>query len=259
MPYQYAIRDEDYTDFSGGRVLYSLPGLPAFPVRLASEIYFRARALLRLPHEKRLTIYDPTCGGAYHLAALGLLHGEGIGAILASDVDQRALELARRNLSLLSPEGLLRREQEIRGMLEQFGKLSHAWALQSAAALRERALRASEGEQGLSPIRTRVCQANALDPTAVQNALAGESIQLVISDIPYGQLSAWRLPASNAPDNHAPAWRMLDALLPALPGDSIVAVAADKSQKIAHEGYRRLDRFQIGKRRISLLAPAAPR
>lgn len=254
MPYQFATQDEDYTDFTGGRVLYSLPGLPAFPVRLASEIFFRARALLRLPPQKRLTIYDPTCGGAYHLTALGLLHGEGIDAIFASDVDQRALELARRNLGLLSPEGLRCREQEIRRMLEQFGKPSHAEALQSAAALRERM---AEGERVRSPIRTRVFEANALDPEAVQNALAGEAVHLVLSDVPYGQLSAWKLPGGGAPGDHNPAWCLLDALLPALPGNSIVAIAADKSQKIAHERYRRIERFQIGKRRISLLAPDA--
>jgi hypothetical protein len=257
MPYQFAIQNEDYTDFAGGRVLYSLPGLPAFPVRLASEIFLRACAALRLPVEKRLTIYDPTCGGAYHLTALGLLHGESIGAILASDVDGRALELAGRNLGLLSPAGLQRREQEIRGMLDQFGKPSHVEALHSAIALRERMLRMVEGEHGLSPIRTRVFQANALDPASVLNALAGETVHLVISDIPYGQLSAWTLPGGDAPGGQSPAWRLLDTLLPALPGDSIIAIAADKSQKIAHAGYRRVERFQIGKRRVSLLSPAA--
>jgi hypothetical protein len=46
---------------------------------------------------------------------------------------------------------------------------------------------------------------------------------------------------------------MLDALLPNLDPGTVLALAADKSQKIAHEGYRRLERFQIGKRQVTLL------
>lgn len=258
MPYQFATQDKDYTDFASGRVLYSLPGLPAFPVRLASEIFLRANNALRLAPGARLTIYDPTCGGAYHLTALGLLHGGSIGAILASDIDERALALARRNLGLLYPEGFDRREQEIREMLERFGKPSHAEALQSAAVLRERMLRIyTERKLEDPPIRTHIFQANALDQEAIQKSLPGETIHLVISDIPYGQLTSWQVPSEKIPGEYSPARRLLDSLLPVLARNSIVAIAADKNQKIAHEGYRRIERFQIGKRKISLLAPAA--
>ena len=90
MPYHYATVDLDYSDYSGGRVLYSLPGYPAFPVRLATEIFQRAQKILGL--SRPLTFYDPTCGGAYHLTALGFLHGGSLRAILASDVDDIALD-----------------------------------------------------------------------------------------------------------------------------------------------------------------------
>jgi hypothetical protein len=247
MPYKFATEDQDFSDFAGGRVLYSLPGLPAFPVRLASEIFQRMLARLPGRPEKRLTLYDPTCGGAYHLAALGLLHGKAIGTIIASDIDPRALELAQRNLGLLSTDGLKRREQEIWRMLDQYGKESHAGALSSAAALKARL-------EGVSPIRAHVFHADALDRSAIQNGLAGEAIHLVISDVPYGHLSAWHQGEEATPGANGPIWRMLDALLPALTDDALVAIAADKSQKIAHEGYRRVERFQIGKRQVSLLS-----
>lgn len=244
MTYRYATENRDYTDFSSGRVLYNLPGAPAFPVRLASEIF--ERALARLGRQRRLALYDPTCGGAYHLTALGFLYPESLETIIASDVDARVLELACRNLSLLSPAGLDRREQEISAMLEDYGKDSHAGALRSLANLRSRLASAA-------PVRTRCFQTNALDPAALSSALGDQRIDLVISDIPYGRLSGWVLPDDSPPGGPPPAWRLLESLRGVLVPTALVAVAADKGQKIEHPGYRRLERFQVGKRRVTLL------
>jgi hypothetical protein len=47
--------------------------------------------------------------------------------------------------------------------------------------------------------------------------------------------------------------QMLKALRPILKPESVVAVAADKGQKIQHENYIRLEKFQVGRRRIELL------
>lgn len=246
MPYQFAIQDQDYTDFASGSVLYNLPGAPAFPIRLASEIFQRARG--HMQQRRRLTLYDPTCGGAYHLTALGFLHGEQIGAILASDVDEGILDLAKRNLGLLSEEGIRHREREIQEMLDRYGKESHVAALRSAAALHHALAK-------FAPIAARAFLANATDRAAIQQRLAGEPVDLVFSDIPYGQLSKWRLSDSVRDDSRSPLWHMLDSLRPILSGDALVAIAADKSQKIAHEGYRRVERFQIGKRQVALLRP----
>ncbi len=133
-------------------------------------------------------------------------------------------------------------------MLAAYGKESHAEALRSARHFRQRLAE-------MPAITTRVFQANAIDSSVLRQALSGEAIDLVISDIPYGQLSAWQMPDSEANSQHASVWRMLDALLAVLSPGSIVAIAADKRQKIAHPGYRRLERFQVGKRQASLLQP----
>lgn len=242
MSYQFAVHDEDYTDLSGGRVLYSQPGQPAFPIRLAVEIFMRAREYLTQP--QRLTLYDPTCGGAYHLAALGLLFGAQIDGIIVSDVDEAALALARRNLGLLSSAGLDRREAEIRSMLAQFGKGSHQAALASLARLRARV-------DSQPPIWVEAFQANALRPEEILSGLAGKPVHLVIADIPYGSLSGWSLPPGESPAS--PVARLLEALRQSLPLETLVVVAADKGQKIAHPAYRRLQRFQIGKRQVALL------
>jgi 23S rRNA (guanine2535-N1)-methyltransferase len=245
MPYRFMTEDQDYSDYSSGRVIYNQPGAPAFPIRLASEILLRALHLLG--PSGRLTLYDPTCGSAYHLTALGFLFGDYIGAILASDVDPRAVELARKNLGLLTSAGLAQREAEISRLYQQFGKESHAQALHSAAVLRQRK------EENL-PIHTRAFSADALDPSALFKELTGENIDLVISDIPYGQLSAWQSPAGlTVSPETPPLWQMLQALTTVLRPQALVAVAADKSQKVAHEAYQRVERFQVGKRQVTFL------
>ena len=250
MTYQFATEDQNYSDLSSGRVIYNQPGAPAFPVRLASEIFQRATRHLRAANNarERITIYDPTCGGGYHLAALGFLHGDQIASILASDIDLNILELARDNLGLLSLNGLARREGEIRRMLAAYGKESHAEALTSLHHLQDRL-------QDLGLLRCRLFAANALDASSLRDGLAGERVDLVFSDVPYGHLSGWNVPEGSGVDAPAPLWKMLDALREVLPPDSLAAIAADKSQKIAHEGYQRVERFLLGKRQITLLRP----
>ena len=245
MTYRFATEDRDYSDFAGGRVLYSLPGMPAFPVRLASEIFQRAAE--RLPKETGgLTIYDPTCGGAYHLTALGFLHGELIRAVIASDVDEEALALAERNLGLLSESGLAKREAEIRRMLAEYGKESHADALRSLETL-------GKLQQSQPEIRVQRFAADALNPEQVAAGLAGEKVDLIISDVPYGRLSGWQ---GETGQGYSAIHQMLDAVRGALKPHSVVAIAADKSQTITNPAYRRVGRFQVGKRRVVLLEPA---
>ena len=80
--------------------------------------------------------------------------------------------------------------------------------------------------------------------------LDGAEIDIVFTDVPYGQHSEWQ--AAGTAD---PARAMLEALHSVLNPESIVAVASDKSQKIAHEGYRRLEKLQSGKRLVVILKP----
>jgi hypothetical protein len=251
MPYRFALQDQDYSDLSSGRVLYSLPGAPAFPLRLASEILQRAWCILGLAAPgptRRLALFDPTCGGAYHLTALGFLHGEWIESITASDINPGTLALAQRNLELLSTSGIERRIQEIERMRDEFGKRSHQEALRSAFSLHQKLLQSGR------EITTRTFLADAFDSGALARGLSGTSIDLVISDVPYGRLTAWSSSDGNA--NNQPLQRMLEALLPLLSPQSLVAIAADKSQKVAAPGYRRAARFGIGKREITFLLPS---
>ncbi len=253
MPYRFATEDENYSDYASGRVLYGLPGHPAFPVRLTSEIFQRCVALcqrggLHPPY----TLYDPVCGSAYHLATLAFQHWEEIDRIVASDIDPEAVAVAQQNLSLLNPEGMDRRIDEIETMLADYGKASHAKALESARRLKQRLLRLRD----LHPIESHVFVADAFDSAALIAGLGGvraTPVPIVMADVPYGQHSTWEIGGGG--DDEPPVVRMLAALLPVVHPHGVVAVAADKYQTIAHEGYRRAKRFKIGKRQTVLLQP----
>jgi hypothetical protein len=250
MPYEFALERNDYSDLASGRVFHSLPGYPAFPIRLASEIFQRCLALRGAEGAAgRVTLYDPCCGGAYHLATLACLHWDSIGAIIASDIDPKAVQLARRNLELLTPGGLDRRIAELTGLWNKFGKESHQAALHSARLLRKRLA----GPAGERAIPTRVFAADALDGNSLPGLLAGDRVDLVLTDVPYGRRSEWR---GAAEADQPSLQRMLDALRGVIGPGGLAAVAADKRQKAAHEGYRRVDKFQIGKRQIVILISA---
>jgi 23S rRNA (guanine2535-N1)-methyltransferase len=251
MPYQFATERPDHSDLASGRVFYSLPGHPAFPVRLADEVLQRCLTIREANHQTNpCTLFDPCCGAAYHLGALGYLHWEAFQEIIGSDIDPDSIKTAQKNLDLLSVTGMDQRIREIEAMLLQYRKESHRDALDSAIRLREKI----SASANVHPLGVRTFQANALVTTQLQDKLRGTRIDIVFADVPYGQHSQWTIPDSNNSTSR-PLWHMLDALLEVLSRDSIVAIASDKSQKAQHEKYQRLEQFQVGKRRIAILKP----
>lgn len=251
MQYKFAKEQLDYADFSSGRVFYSQPGYPAFPVRLASEIFQRCMAQCKSIYQvsEPCVLYDPCCGSGYQLGVLGYLHGEHIQEMIGSDIDERAVQIAQRNLGLLHPEGLNKRIHELSEMLKEFGKDSHREALASAALLNEKLSARTKTSQ----LVTHAFQANALNPEEISKYLRPGAVDIVITDVPYGLQSNWTGANSNALTN--PLETMLDALLDFLSPASVVAISSDKAQKAFHKSYRRLEQFQIGKRRVAILRP----
>lgn len=249
MQYKYEKELKDYSDLASGRVFYSLPGHPAFPVRLGSEIFQRCIAYREAHYGGTgpCTLYDPCCGAAYHLSVLAYLHRRQIHELIASDIDEKAVSLAQRNFGLLSVAGIDRRIGEITSMLEQYQKESHQEALQSAYRLRDKM--AAGG--GAASLRTKVFQASAADRQVILDNIPSASVDIVFTDIPYGRHSWWQ----GSEELANPLWSMLDVLLDVLSASSIVAVASDKQQKAAHEKYQRIEQFQVGKRRVVILRP----
>jgi hypothetical protein len=248
MPYQFVKEQQDYSDLASGRVFHSLPGYPAFPVRLASEIFQRcvARRAAIYKSSTRCVLYDPCCGAAYHLSVVAYLHREHIQEIIGSDVEEKAVALAERNLALVSIAGLDQRIAEISEMAVRYGKNSHKEALRSAQILRMNLLAAAQQYR----LTTRVFRANATAGREILNNVSVNSVDIVFTDVPYGQHSHW-----SSAKGIDPIQAMLEGLLNVLSGSSIVAISFDKQQKVLHGYYQRLEQFQIGKRRVVILKP----
>jgi hypothetical protein len=249
MPYRYALDRPDYSDLASGKVLLAAPGHPAFPVRLASEIFQRCMAIRKANGlTGRVTLYDPCCGAAYHLAVLGLLHRSAIRAIIASDIDPDVIPLAGKNLGLLSASGLERRRNDLEAMRREFGKPSHAEALAAAGRLRKMLLEQSE----YSPIEVQIFTADALEKPDPARFSPTAPVDIVFTDVPYGRHSQWR---SRSADYSDPVWRLLENLRVLLHPASVVAVVSDKGQKLTHDRYDRIERFPIGKRMVVIWKP----
>lgn len=243
MQYKFVLHDADYSDLASGRVFHSRAGHPAFPIRLGSEILQRCMVICAANGGSApYGLYDPCCGAAYHLSVLAYLHGEMLREVVGSDIDEDAVTLAAQNLGLLRPAGLDGRIAHLQTLFAQYGKPSHSDALLSAGRMRAQVDR-------LGALQTRTFCASALDADALLSGLRQSKVDIVFTDIPYGQHSQWQ-GAGNAPV-HA----MLTALIPTLSPVAVVAIASDKQQKIVHAQYQRVEHFQIGKRRITILKP----
>jgi hypothetical protein len=256
VPYRFAREKTDHAAFAAGRLLCSVPGQTAFPTRLADEVFRRCAArLVAAGIAPPWTVYDPCCGVAHLLTTVGFLHGRAIRTLLGSDIDGDALALARRNLDLLTPDGLAARAAELRALAARFGKPDYAAAAADADGLARMLVDAADP----GGVATRVFLADALDADALAAQLASGGVDLLITDVPHGRFVAWHGYESGGPD--APVTRLLEAVRPALAPHALVAVGGGKGQRVVHPAFHRVERVEVGKRRVEVLAlgPGAAR
>jgi len=245
LKYRFATQRENYEDYASGRVLYGRAGLTAFPVRLASEVFQRcAHWLTQQGAAPPYTLYDPCCGGGYLLTVLGLLHGAELARIVASDIDDEAVERARENLSLLTAAGMDRRLDAIQRLFDAYGKPSHRGALESGRRLKASLTAAHEA------IQTECFAFDATGDADWPDEV--RDVDIVLSDLPYGRMTSWY--GSSAPTDAAQM--LLTRLAPIVFPTSVVAIIANREQVTSHTAFRRVDSLAIGKRRIHLLEHA---
>lgn len=236
MGYRYAVERTDHSALASGHVLRSAPGFPGFPVRLASELFQRAMVHTQ---EETVRLWDPCCGSGYLVTVLGLLHRDRLTHVRATDVDPDAVALAARNLRLVTAEGLVEREEELRRSALDFGRVTFV----------ERAEAARDLAAGL------VAQGGDLPhETAVADvfSLEGEvDADLVLTDVPYGEMSRW---AGNVPGGApGPMPGLLASLGRVLPEHAVVVVTARTRRVALPEGVRALERVKVGNRAAALI------
>ena len=218
----------NYEDFASGRVIHGAKGIPNFPVRLIAEIF--GRALEASAKKDHLTVYDPCCGGAYSLTIIGLFYGKTIEKIYGSDISDEMIECARKNLELLTYDGLDRRRMELEKLYEEFGKDSHKDAIRSLEQIRLRLGSDIESE-------TFVADCTKTLPEIKPD--------IIITDIPYGNLVNW--------GGEGEINAMMESLFDIAGKDTILAVSMDKSQRITSDKWQRIAKQNIGKRRFEIL------
>ncbi|MEU0492497.1 rRNA methyltransferase [Nocardiopsis changdeensis] len=234
MTYRYAVERTDHSALASGHVLRSAPGFPGFPVRLADELFQRAAVHTGLP---AVRLWDPCCGSGYLATVLGLLHRERIASVRATDVDPDAVELAGRNLRLLTAEGLAEREEELRRSARDFGRPSFVERAEDARGLARGLARAG----GDLPHEAAVADVFS-DPGPV-------AADLVVTDVPYGEMTAW---AGEAPGED-PVGALLASLGRALPPGAVIVVTARTRRVPLPEGVRALERVRVGVRAAVLV------
>lgn len=242
MEYHFETAGRNYEDFASGRVLYNAQGTTAFPVRLASEIAQRCIGLLESKGASGpYSVYDPCCGGAYLLTVIGLLHGGRMNRIYASDSNEEVLGIAGKNLSLLTSVGLSRRKAELNKLIELYGKASHREAVASADRL-------GVLLAGSSIESVETFPADITKPGQVPEQC--RDVNLVITDLPYGDIVSW------SGDSADPVNDLFELAHERMePSRSVLAIIADKSQKLKHDKFKRLQSVKIGRRVFGIFEP----
>ena len=249
MEYRFAPRSSIYEHLASGRVIHSRPGAVAFPARLGLELFDRAcSALLSRGREPPFHLYDPVCGGGYLLTTIALLRPAVLARISASDIDPDILALGRANLALCTKAGLETRRQEIRRLLDLYGKKSHADALASVTVLER-----LRNQQNIPDVGFEVFQADATNSGAIAGKLGGHSVDIVVADVPYGFGAQWRTEAGVTTNTREQIASMATALLPILNRPAALVVCTADKGKISHDGYRVEARLSAGKRKITML------
>lgn len=237
MVYRFAVDRADYGDLASGAVLRSAPGFPAFPVRLASEMFQRAAALRG--GTAPLTVWDPCCGSGYLLTVVGLLHRDRIGTLVGSDVAEDAIGIAASNLSLLHRDGLAARESELAELAERHGRPSHREAAEAARRL-------AADLAGAEP-RTITGTASVFDVDRLRRIADEHRPDVVLTDVPYGEQTDW----TGAPTDGEPIAAMVAAIAEILPPGAVIAVSC-RARKVPL-GVPPTQSFKVGTRSVALL------
>jgi 23S rRNA (guanine2535-N1)-methyltransferase len=243
MVYLFEKKKINCEELASGSIIQSYKGMPAFPIRLALEIYQRCKVFLKkhniLPP---YSIYDPCCGSGYILTTLGILNSKEIERIYASDISKEAIELTNKNLSLLKEEGFLSRIFELEQLIGLYNNDSHRLFLAHAKTLKDKLIKDRRPD-------ITVLQRNILS----DNVEVDIKVNIIITDIPYNRQSDWKNDEHVSLSTQAVQERFLNNIYRSLEKDGVASIITPKTEKLFSDKLKIVDKFIVGKRRIYIL------
>lgn len=238
MSYRLVTSRHNYRDLASGHVFHSLPGFPAFPVRLAHEMFLRAAS--HLPAERPLIVWDPCCGSGYLASVVGVLNRARVEKLVCSDIDPDAVALAARNLALLTEHRLRQRRAELLARAAEYGRSGYT---EAAEATNRLALMIREGGGDLPAVSF---VADAFDHGQLAATRPAPPPDLVLTDVPYGNQTTWK---GSMPDGCEPTTALVRSLCQVLPQHAVIALSVQARRvSLGGGGIRALERFRLGKR-----------
>jgi tRNA G10 N-methylase Trm11 len=200
----------------GKYLLQDRPGRPVLYPRIADEAFLRAVKYNATPEQYNL--YDPFCGIGGALTSPAVLHRQRIAGVFGSDTDTQSLAIAGGNLNLCSVSGL---------------DAAHG-TLDAAKVNVFQGMLAHYGCQTPLPARLFV---HSMPSPVPADAIAPETIDMVITDPPYGHMTAFQGAEDQPPvPEHLLFERYVDslrALRPLLRDKATVTMICDKRQELA--------------------------
>jgi len=229
MIYRFAEKNS-FQYLAAGSVIKSYKGNTNFPVRLGHEIF--NRCLQYIDNKEKVTIYDPMCGSGYLLTTVGLLNFNKISKIYGSDINDEVINVARKNLRLLTIEGIKKRENEIQHLLDNYDRESYEIGLQQITIFKN-------------------IVNKDLDFELFKRDLFEESVKsdikadIIIMDLPYNNLVNYQ---GNYSKN-----KLEEQIVRLTQKNTIIAVIKNKAQKLTvNSTLQRLEKIKTGKRVIEI-------
>ena len=229
MIYRFAEKNS-FQYLAAGSVIKSYKGNTNFPVRLGLEIF--NRCLQYIDNKEKVTIYDPMCGSGYLLTTIGLLNFNKINKIYGSDINEEVIKVARKNLRLLTIEGINQRENEIQNLLDKYNRDSYKTGLLHIRAFKDIVNKNMDFE---------LFKRDIFDQSIALNIKS----DILIMDLPYNNLVKYNGDYSKS--------KLEEQIISLAQKNTMVAIIRNKEQKLTIiPNLQGLEKIKIGKRVIEI-------
>lgn len=216
-------KQDAFTCLIPGKLLHERPGKPSLYPGIADEAFLRG--IKYNPQQNHIFIYDPFCGVGGGLVSPAVIRHANIARIFGSDVEPETIVIAQKNLELCSLPGY-------DSATESGTKVPNGKAVDPQLLLQFREMLMHYG--CTQPIEAHFF-VHAMPAAIPKDIIATESVSMIITDPPYGQMSPFVGDHAQPVDTDALLLRYMDslrAIRPLLRDKGTVTIVCDKRQQI---------------------------